>query len=124
MTPEQIKYFGDKVRFLRLRRGLSQTQLAAIIGIAPSVVGNWESGANGVTRTRLIKLSEKLNQPVSYFTGIDSGDSVIQPLPGIISDSVGKLLAKLSRLSPESRDKYLSAFSAMVDAQIFSEKPN
>ena len=41
---EPMSSVGDRLRFLRERRGLTQVQAAAKIGISPSSIRNWEQG--------------------------------------------------------------------------------
>lgn len=37
---------GEEIRVARERAGLTQAELAALVGVAPRTVGNWERGEN------------------------------------------------------------------------------
>lgn len=39
-----MRYLGDKIRALRLQRGLSQRDLAALMNVAQATVHKWETG--------------------------------------------------------------------------------
>lgn len=75
--PEVKKNFGDILRSKRKQRGLSQDQLAGIIGIKHSkTIENWESGITLPNTKYIFKLSilyetqfEKLCKPMwDYLT--------------------------------------------------------
>jgi transcriptional regulator with XRE-family HTH domain len=65
---DEAARFGDEVRHLRLRRGLTQADVARAIGVARSVVSRIEAGSAGAslrTRFRLIVvLGSRLRLPV------------------------------------------------------------
>jgi transcriptional regulator with XRE-family HTH domain len=58
---------GRKIRALRLQRGLSQSGLAAGIGLTFQQVQKYEKGANRVSAGQLQRISELLDVPVTFF---------------------------------------------------------
>ncbi|MGN0171735.1 MAG: helix-turn-helix domain-containing protein [Acutalibacteraceae bacterium] len=54
---------------LREDAGLSQAQLAKIIGVSQSTIGMWESGKNKPEHSYLLKLSEYFNVSIDYLVG-------------------------------------------------------
>ncbi len=58
---------GQKVRALRLDRGLSQGGLADQIGITFQQVQKYENGANRISAGRLVRIAAALNVPVTAF---------------------------------------------------------
>lgn len=66
---EFLRIFSDRIKALRLRRGLSQEQLADLLGVRKGTVGNWESGQNGATIGRIRKIAKKLNVSCEYLVG-------------------------------------------------------
>ena len=60
---------GRKIRALRLERGLSQSGLAAGIGLTFQQVQKYEKGANRVSAGRLQQIADLLNVPVTFFYG-------------------------------------------------------
>jgi transcriptional regulator with XRE-family HTH domain len=60
---------GQKIRALRLERGLSQSNLADGIGLTFQQVQKYEKGTNRVSAGRLQKIADLLNIPVMFFYG-------------------------------------------------------
>jgi transcriptional regulator with XRE-family HTH domain len=67
---------GQKVRALRLDRGLSQGGLADQIGITFQQVQKYENGANRISAGRLLRIAAALHVPVTTFydTAARKGD--------------------------------------------------
>ena len=75
---------GHNVRFWRLARGLSQTQLANRLGITFQQVQKYEAGDNRVSIGRLVKTAAILRVPVAaLFEGTEADGRVL----ALISDS-------------------------------------
>jgi len=64
--PEDLE-IGQKIRALRLERGLSQSGLADGIGLTFQQVQKYEKGTNRVSAGRLQKIADMLNTPVMFF---------------------------------------------------------
>ena len=60
---------GQKLRALRLDRGLSQGDLADGIGLTFQQVQKYEKGTNRVSAGRLQRIADLLNTPVMFFYG-------------------------------------------------------
>src|SRR5215471_20592259 len=58
---------GQRVRALRLQRGLSQTELGNLISVTFQQVQKYEKGANRISAGRLQRVAEVLGVPVAYF---------------------------------------------------------
>jgi len=58
---------GQRVRALRLQRGLSQTELGNLISVTFQQVQKYEKGANRISAGRLQRIAEVLGVPVAYF---------------------------------------------------------
>ena len=58
---------GKRVRTLRLQRGLSQTELGALINVTFQQVQKYEKGTNRISAGRLQRIAEVLSVPVSFF---------------------------------------------------------
>ena len=65
-TAEDVA-IGQKVRALRLDRGLSQGELAGRIGITFQQVQKYENGVNRVSSGRLLRIAAALHVPVTAF---------------------------------------------------------
>lgn len=73
---------GDKIKFLRKSKGLTQTELGEIVGVKKNAVSKWECGRVEDIPTSTIKalatifevkpsylIDDKENQPTEHLTG-------------------------------------------------------
>jgi len=68
---------GKRVRTLRLQRGLSQTELGALIDVTFQQVQKYEKGTNRISAGRLQRIAEVMSVPVSFFfAGFDEKPKV------------------------------------------------
>jgi transcriptional regulator with XRE-family HTH domain len=58
---------AKRVRTLRLRRGLSQTELSEALGVTFQQVQKYERGANRISAGRLSRIAKVLGVPVAFF---------------------------------------------------------
>ena len=65
---------GNRIRRLRLERGMSQAQLAEKAGRKRSAIGNYESGAREPDFDTLNALARALEVPASALLGEDETD--------------------------------------------------
>jgi transcriptional regulator with XRE-family HTH domain len=83
---------GQRIRMLRLHRGLSQTDLADTIGVAFQQVQKYEKGSNRVSASRLQQFADALGVKPSFFFGeaSDKPDSATRAAEddtlGLLSD--------------------------------------
>ena len=61
------KFIGQRVRKLRVVKGLSQEKLAEQLGITFQQVQKYEQGTNRISVSRLIYISKALGTPIDYF---------------------------------------------------------
>lgn len=54
---------------LRLKKNLSQSELAKILGTTQSSVGHWEAGRRKLTPEMLVKVAEYFNVSTDYLLG-------------------------------------------------------
>ncbi len=73
---------GKRVRTLRLQRGLSQTELGALINVTFQQVQKYEKGTNRISAGRLQRIAEVMTVPVSFFfAGYDDKPKASAPSP-------------------------------------------
>ena len=60
-------HLGKRLRRRRRLLGLTQQQVAEVVGIRFQQIQKYECGANRISAARLWQLSEALDVPVSYF---------------------------------------------------------
>jgi transcriptional regulator with XRE-family HTH domain len=66
--PEDLE-IGQKIRALRVAKGVSQTTLGDGLGVTFQQVQKYEKGANRVSAGRLQKIAEMLDTPITFFYG-------------------------------------------------------
>jgi transcriptional regulator with XRE-family HTH domain len=67
-NPEPIDgVVGKHIRLRRLAKGMSQTELGKRVGVTFQQVQKYEKGVNRVGASRLLRIAEVLEVPVSYF---------------------------------------------------------
>ena len=64
-----MKGLGKKIRDLRMERGLTQSQLAAKVGVSMSAVSLWESDINEPKAGYVLKPSEIFGVSADYLLG-------------------------------------------------------
>lgn len=64
---ENIDNVLQKVKDLRVKKGLSHENMAFELGISQGAYSNIEKNVTNLTVERLIKISEILNKPIYYF---------------------------------------------------------
>ncbi len=64
--------FSEKIKILRKRMGLSQTELGKLLGVTNRAVSKWETGAAMPSAETLMALAGALNTPLDFFVGESS----------------------------------------------------
>lgn len=62
--------FSENIRKLRTEQGLTQTQLAAILGVNKSIISAYENQERMPSLNVLIKLSSKFGVPMEQLLGV------------------------------------------------------
>jgi transcriptional regulator with XRE-family HTH domain len=81
-APED-KEIGQKIRAVRVAKDMTQTTLADGLGVTFQQVQKYERGANRVSASRLQKIADLLDAPITFFHGTkkqhqDTGLALIQ----------------------------------------------
>ena len=73
----EFKVLGRKVKFLRLEKGISQTDMAEAIGLSQTNLSNMESGRTAITIQNLFKMQKILGCKMSdFFIDFDNEEPV------------------------------------------------
>lgn len=80
-TQDIDRYVGARIRERRIMLGLTQQQLADLIGVTYQQAHKYERGINRVSAGRLFEVAQVLSVPVNYFfDGLDDeNDRAISP---------------------------------------------
>src|SRR3954468_8371436 len=91
---------GQRIRARRMAKGMSQTELGALLGVTFQQVQKYEKGVNRVGAGRLVRVAEALDVPVSFFFGAtDIGSNDTRVILGFLDTSYAlRLLRAFSRI--------------------------
>lgn len=115
------RHVGMRIRERRLMLGLSQQQLARLIGVTYQQAHKYERGLNRISAGRLFEIAQVLQVPISwFFEGIDQGP----PSPGltVVQRRVLELARNFSAISNERHQEALSEMARVLAAQAAAER--
>ncbi len=64
-----VKVFCERIKELRLEKGLNQEQLANILGIGKASVSDWETGKSEPVFSNVILLADFFDVSIDYLAG-------------------------------------------------------
>ncbi|WP_293576960.1 helix-turn-helix transcriptional regulator [Phaeobacter sp.] len=83
-------HVGKRIRHRRWLIGMTQQQLAELVGIKFQQIQKYETGANRVSASRLWDISDALGVPVSFFfEGLQDEDSTPSEKSQVPDDLMG-----------------------------------
>ncbi|HEX6979600.1 MAG TPA: helix-turn-helix transcriptional regulator [Alphaproteobacteria bacterium] len=106
------RYVGARIRERRIMLGLTQQQLADLIGVTYQQAHKYERGINRVSAGRLFEIAKVLSVPVGYFyEGLGEGAEPKAPT------ARERMMLELARNFSEIRnEKHQEAFSQLARA--------
>lgn len=83
-----FKEIGRKLQMAREEAGLSQEQLATMLGCAQSTLSNYEKGKRRLYLTQLENIAEILDKPIEYFmeSNTHSETAAVQSISTALDD--------------------------------------
>ena len=64
-----MKVFSERLKELRLKKGLTQTELGEKVGVKQNTFTNWENGKREPSFENLIKLADLLEVSIDWLFG-------------------------------------------------------
>lgn len=102
-------YVGQRLRLCRTQRGLTQEQLAGLLGVTFQQVQKYERGSNRISASRLWDLSKALDVPIGYFFE-EMDDEVMDASPARVA--CGASVPETLDFSPFTRREMLELTKA------------
>ena len=102
--------FHLRLKQLRQKKGLTQGELAGILGLKPTAISNYESNRNEPSFEKLIALSKEFDVTCDYLLGVS--DSAL-PIGGEIVD----FFLVYQQLMPESAASIRDYAEYLLDRQ-------
>ena len=67
-----METFGEKLKELRLDKGIGQIQLAKELGVGKSVISLWELNRCEPTLSNLIKIAQFFGVTIDFLAGLEN----------------------------------------------------
>lgn len=110
------RHVGMRIRERRLMLGLSQQQLARMIGVTYQQAHKYERGLNRISAGRLFEIAQVLEVPISwFFEGIEDGTANVGLTSG--QRRVLELARNFSAIHNERHQEALSEMARVLAAQ-------
>ena len=104
---------GQLIRVRRVEEKMSQSDLAAALGLSFQQIQKYEKGVNRVTFVRLQEIAKILNVPVSYFMpSQDAHENEKVSLTFLDPSYSLRLLRAYSKLAPEVGRRFVALMEA------------
>ena len=116
-TAEADKRVGACVRAARVKAGLSQSKLAAELGITFQQLQKYEKGKNRIAVSTLLLIAEALSLPVqSFFDSIERQSADASDWPDLLSKENIRLLRAFSNIGDaEVRRRIMNLILAVTE---------
>lgn len=130
---EQLKIeIGNRIRELRIRKGMSQEELAKAVGYTSehsrSTINKVEKGKNDITQSRLKEYAKALDTSVAYLLGWGIHDERFNPNGELCEQSTAfdivqnvfgaeavKLMIAFSQLNEQGRNKAIETVNDLLE---------
>ncbi|MCL2846753.1 MAG: helix-turn-helix domain-containing protein [Firmicutes bacterium] len=66
----ELEVFGERLRELRLRTGLSAVKLGKALGVSDVIIGHWEKGERSPSGESLSKIAQFFGVSMDYLAGL------------------------------------------------------
>ncbi|MFD2253055.1 XRE family transcriptional regulator [Lactococcus formosensis subsp. bovis] len=119
MNDKEInKYIGSKIREFRKIKGLTQKELAGLVGVKNSGISNYEQGIRIPKRDFLFKVANALNVSIDDFfpkTNLSEDEVPTSPL-------IEKTIDNMKKLTEEHQENVLKFSKMQLDEQKAKER--
>ncbi len=111
-------HVGKRVRQRRWMIGMTQQQLADLVGIKFQQIQKYETGANRVSASRLYDIAEAMDAPVAFFfEGVDARRAPTGGIVGdLLADKEALALVRSYYAIPENQRRQLFELARVLSA--------
>jgi transcriptional regulator with XRE-family HTH domain len=111
-------HVGQRLRAQRLLIGMSQEQLAGLLGVSFQQLQKYEKGANRISASRLYHAAQLLRAPILWFFeglgGVNRDTQRVQDRMTSNDPEVLRFVHVTRRISDPNRRRRLRAFAALL----------
>lgn len=115
---------GRRIRQRRLELGLSQSELAAALGISFQQIQKYENGINRVSAGRLYDAAQRLGVILDYFFEGAGSPPEGQPTPELLSENDKQVIALVRGFTQISDAGTRAAVTSLVNTMAQAEASN
>lgn len=109
--------FSETLKCLRLSRGITQEELAKVLGVSPSTVGMYEAGKRQPNFEMEEKIADYFNVTLDTLRGIKEDQK-----PDV-KDIIDKIIGgNFKKLNEPNKARLISYYQALIDTQEDEEK--
>ena len=65
-----MKSFSERIKYLRVEKGLGQEALAKELGVSNAIISRWENGLREPSMSSLIALAKFFHVSIDYIVGL------------------------------------------------------
>lgn len=87
---KELYTLADRIKTLREKAGLTQAEVARILGLTRSGVNAWEMGLSVPSTQYIVELAKKFNVSTDYLLGLDNTSTI--SVKGLTEKQVSVLL--------------------------------
>ncbi len=111
---------GEKIKTLRLARGLTLEEVGQYVGVGKSTVRKWETGAiANMRRDKIAKLAEVLGTTPADIIGIYNEDSSAAL---VLTADEETLITDYRSMNPEGKTAALAAVRGLAASGIYKKR--
>ena len=100
--------FQEKIKALRLEKGMTLEEVGRKVGVGKSTVRKWESGdIKNMRRDKIALIASALGVSPGYLMGWEDQEVTV-PAPPLLEGQELRLLDTFRQLNPEGQDKVVS----------------
>jgi transcriptional regulator with XRE-family HTH domain len=109
---------AKRIVSLRKTRGLTQAQLADIVGISRNLLANYEMGRTHLTDDSIIRLASALRVSADELLGIKDGDTATTSVPSV---RLVRRMQKIALLPQADQKVILKTIDTYLKGAVVSE---
>ena len=64
--------FGERLKDLRIEKGIGQVELAQVINVSKGIISLWENGLREPKLSNLVALAQFFSVSIDYLAGIEN----------------------------------------------------
>lgn len=106
---DKFEMIGKRLKDIRKTKGLTQSQLAEIIGVSVSTVKKWEQDKVDPNTAALISIAVALNVSLDYLFGNDAAPDLV-----VVTNGDTKKIIEVVETLPDSHRRALLQYAELL----------